>query len=172
MKHITIGLLAVLALSIDGWGCAPYPPEWDEEHTDGSVLVGRDYYTVQPAPEGMGAALGSALDRWARATCLPLSVGTDGLMTLRAVDDLPGGQSGNTIRKGTRVSIRVVTGMTMPWTASVITHELYHALALRDDHPSDGVCQAVLRNPDEPITESCLERVCSVQPCHCFEPEM
>jgi hypothetical protein len=181
-----------LALAVTAVACAaPHEPEeWSglQAHS-GEVLVGDPNAEItMPLWPGKHADLhlefgygdpalagivGSALSRWARATCLPLSIALqpDHMILMDDARLIPDGREGQTTGRswdGTTVVLR--EGLPTELAAVLLAHEVCHILARTNDHTHTGVCRPKVSRLAM-IDEESLETVCAARDCACFRPE-
>jgi hypothetical protein len=129
-----------------------------------------DFGYGDPALAGI---VGSALSRWARATCLPLSITSRPDHSIVVDDDrlIPDGREGQTTGAswdGTTVVLR--EGLTPELAAVLLAHEVCHILARTNDHTQTGVCRPRVSRLAS-IDDASLEAVCAARDCGCFQPE-
>lgn len=121
----------------------------------------------------LASIVGSALSRWARATCLPLSITSqpDHVILMDDARLIPDGREGQTTGKswdGTTVVLR--EGLPTELAAVLLAHEVCHILARTNDHTHTGVCRPKVSRLAM-IDEVSLEAVCAARDCGCFRPE-
>jgi hypothetical protein len=141
-------------------------PLWPGKHADLHLEFGY----ADPALAGI---VGSALSRWARATCLPLSITSqpDHVILMDDARLIPDGREGQTTGKswdGTTVVLR--EGLPTELAAVLLAHEVCHILARTNDHTHTGVCRPKVSRVAM-IDEVSLEAVCAARDCACFRPE-
>jgi hypothetical protein len=139
---------------------------WPGQHPDGHL----DFGYADPALAGI---VGSALSRWARATCLPLSIASlpDHLILVDDERLIPDGREGQTTGRswdGTTVVLR--EGLSTELAAVLLAHEVCHILSRTNEHTHTGVCRPKVSRLSL-IDELSLESVCAERECGCFRPE-
>ena len=142
-------------------------PLWPTDHPHNRHL---EFGYADPALAGI---VGSALSRWARATCLPLSIASQPDHFILMDDDrlIPDGREGQTTGRsweGTTVVLR--EGLPTELAAVLLAHEVCHILAQTNGHTYTGVCRAKVSRTTL-IDDASLEEVCAARDCGCFRPE-
>jgi hypothetical protein len=183
---------ALLSLALAAMACATpsEPNEWNAlEPRSSEVLVGDpNAELTMPLWPGnhadlhlefgygdpaLASIVGSALSRWARATCLPLSITSqpDHVILMDDARLIQDGREGQTTGKsweGTTVVLR--EGLPTELAAVLLAHEVCHILARTNDHTHTGVCRPRVSRVAL-IDEVSLEAVCAARDCGCFRPE-
>ena len=141
----------------------PLWPQPDERHLDFGY-----------GDRALAGIVGSALSRWARATCLPLSITShpDHYIVMddeRLIHDGREGQTTGASWDGTTVVLR--EGLPTELAAVLLAHEVCHILARTNEHTDTGVCKSRVSRLSS-IDEASLAEVCAVRDCGCFRPEV
>lgn len=175
-RDYAIAFLAVLLLSVNGWGCAA---AGDAGPTVLEPLV------LSPDPD-LADATQEAADAWAVAAGLEIVLGTGGVHVRRVADaedcgstyTMRRGKSGRLVRVDA-IEIRGLAGNDCRSDAGTMRHELGHALQHwsspngfppdKDGH-SEGL-MAPKANNMSLVDEAALELVCATAPCAAFAPE-
>lgn len=165
-----IRLPKVAALACALAGCYPYEPE---AATRAQALVGTGGLNPNPLTfwwhagdaQQLRPALECAITRIRNATCLPIDVSIDAHHWVRQKPAAEmGGRVGWTTGTWDEARIALQTVMGPNTNCRVLTHEIaQHVLQRRND---DGHVAPLLR-----LSAELLERICTVHPCGCFNPE-
>ena len=168
-------IAAVLALA----ACAPVStdPVDPVVAPDGmSFAVDASLDPVEAAP--LRAALTRVAARWAKATCLPITVADEAanVVTMRDRSTMHDGAMGRTEGQWDAVVVKAARGYDL---VPVLLHELGHSLGRTNDHAeiytdAEGVEHAgfaAYTHENAHITANDLALVCERRACECFQPE-